>query len=266
MSGLHVFLGNKSDLEYELMGFDVPTGFQTNIALEKTIINKLPTPKSECVNDSKEPRFKNNIFVSLLSNMSLNYSQNQCFDLCYQYSLIKNCGCYDPLLPSFGADRICSDNIDLLCDYNFNDYFADNVVGVCEQKCPPECDSLFYTYTTSQSQFPSKYYAKNFIKDFILEKFSNSKKVDFDAIQDSSLALSIYFKATEHNFIKELQETNTVNLLSQIGGTMGIFLGASILSYFEMLELFLESVFLFYAHFFEKFKKKQKKKSFVIKI
>ena len=262
-TGLHIFFGNKSEISYDLIGIDVPTGFQTNIAIEKSIINQYPTPHNQCILDPKDSNIEDTILIDTIFNSSLNYSQNQCFDLCYQYNLIESCGCYDPLLPPFDAKKECRTIYDLNCDYHFFKRFTININNYCSKFCPPECNKMVYTYTTYNAQFPTKYYAEHFIKDFLKSKNPNSSNIDYKTIQDSNLAVSIYFKDIKYNLVQELLETSKFNLLSQIGGTMGMFLGASILSFFELFEIIIESFIMLFNCFSKKYKRSSENEDFV---
>ena len=69
----------------------------SNIAMRRKVIKQLPEPFNYCVTESNEPpvsMLNKNLFEMTL-NLTGFYTQKYCFELCYQNSMIQNCGCYD---------------------------------------------------------------------------------------------------------------------------------------------------------------------------
>jgi len=56
--------------------------------------------------------------------------------------------------------------------------------------------------------------------------------------------LFVYYQDLKNTEIDQIPKTTTVDLFSSIGGSLGLFLGASILSFIEQLDIFDECYFL----------------------
>ena len=59
----------------------------------------------------------------------------------------------------------------------------------------------------------------------------------YEHIKQSVLRLNIYYQTMEYTHISEKPKINIVDLLANIGGTLGLCLGLSVLSFIEMFEI-----------------------------
>jgi hypothetical protein len=59
----------------------------------------------------------------------------------------------------------------------------------------------------------------------------------YDQIKSSSLAVSVYYDDISYLSIEEYPQETIAALVGNIGGFFGLFMGASILSFFEILDL-----------------------------
>ena len=75
--------------------------------------------------------------------------------------------------------------------------------------------------------------------------FFRGQDLDYDEYKSRALALNIYFKTLQYTLITESAKSSIVELFSNIGGTLGLFLGISLLSFVEIIELVLEILFVF---------------------
>ena len=80
---------------------------------------------------------------------------------------------------------------------------------VCESLCPIECHSIEYS----------------------IQGLSR-------VINSSYAEVNIYYTDFRHTLITEIPKTTTDTLWASIGGLLGLFLGTSILSFVEILDLF----------------------------
>lgn len=120
----------------------------------------------------------------------------------------------------------------------------------CHKMCPLECTSIEYSLTTSFSDYPTAYYAeilKNETKvcDML---YNNKTEVTYDSLKKSFLMINIYFDELKYTRVSESKRVTEVNLLSSIGGTLGLFLGVSVLSFFEFIELFIDILYIFFEN------------------
>ena len=62
----------------------------------------------------------------------------------------------------------------------------------------------------------------------------------FDELKESTLKLNINYQELQYTLVKESQKTTWLDLLSNVGGTLGLFTGFSFLSLVEILEILFE--------------------------
>ena len=112
----------------------------------------------------------------------------------------------------------------------------------CDSLCPSECDYEYYTNTLTQIPSIEDNFSRSetqFYKYF--NKFSN---VTFDIDRISSLF--VYFDDLRVMKLTELEKISTVDLISSIGGCLGLFLGMSIFSLMELIDIFIEFTHFIY--------------------
>jgi hypothetical protein len=61
--------------------------------------------------------------------------------------------------------------------------------------------------------------------------------LDIGTFKETTLFLNVYYKEMSHLQIDEKPALNGFGLMAQIGGYMGLFLGMSLLTIFEIFEL-----------------------------
>ena len=247
-SGAHLFIHNDSLTPSTNEGIDLNVGTSTNIAVHKSFISKLPKPYSDCTDNlDKINSFNSELFRTIIKSNNI-YRRSDCFNLCYQKKLLDQCGCYDASVQPLNAndDRICANEKQTLCLYSVFDYFTKKGFNeLCSNDCPVECHSTQYSLSTSSLLYPSRAYAHNMLKDSnIISRFDDNIKLDYELLKESILSVNIYFDALESTNIEENVQTEFVDLIAGIGGTLGLFLGVSALSLFEFVEIFLE-IFIF---------------------
>ncbi len=151
LRGLRIFIHNVTDqsptLERNFIA--VPPGFQTNIAVKRTLIQKLPKPYTNCQEDlTPNSEFKTDIMKYMFETLNLtHYSYKICENVVYQKTLENVCKCLDPNVQfsdwkEFTSFQENGKSIDDTCDtierircmnkfyLNFtanpNDYISDN--------------------------------------------------------------------------------------------------------------------------------------------
>ena len=71
---------------------------------------------------------------------------------------------------------------------------------------------------------------------------------DYNNLKSSVLSFRIYYDDLLYTQISQHPKVLLIDLISNIGGILGLFLGVSFLSIIELIELFLEILFLLYNH------------------
>ena len=60
------------------------------------------------------------------------------------------------------------------------------------------------------------------------------------------VSLHVYYEDTTYTSVNEIPKMGLVDLLSSMGGLLGLFLGMSFLSIFELLEILFEVVIIIF--------------------
>ena len=77
----------------------------------------------------------------------------------------------------------------------------------------------------------------------ILNRFNN-KTPTYEQLKQSILFVNINYNQLSYTNIKENQKITFLNLATNIGGTMGLFLGISFISFFEIVIIIVELIVL----------------------
>ena len=248
--GAHIFIHNDSLTPSTFEGIDLDLGHITNIAVYKTYNTKLPKPYSDCTDNLDNINAFDSDLFRFIIKQNNTYRRTDCYNLCYQNKLYEECSCQDSSLKKYIVDsNICLTQTQTasqnFCYYKvFNDFSKKGFNELCSDYCPAECQSIQYSISTSSSSYPSRAYAHNMLQDpSLLNRFDNPSQVTYETIKESTLGVSVYFDALESTNIEESPQIEFVDLIAGIGGTLGLFLGISVLSLFEFVEIFLEIIF-----------------------
>ena len=160
------------------------------------------------------------------------YSVSACQIDCMRTNIAQNCKCLGA-----GANSLTSKFHNLQnCTIKELCCVVAELNNASQCDCPEACRKTMYTTGTSYSGYPADYAAQDVI-DEATDAFniSNDTFIDTNIIQKNILAVNIYFETLT---VEEQVTTNAydiVALLSDIGGQLGLFLGASVISIFEFL-------------------------------
>jgi hypothetical protein len=184
-----------------------------------------------------------------MKNSNLTYKQINCFDICFQDILIKNCECYDAVLtfgyPVFYTVPICKSSEQLFCAYvQYVEFYSSDLKQKCKE-CPEECESTVYDAIVSNSNFPSSKFSNLFLKNDsrIQARFPNGIVTQSD-LEKNMAYVNVFLNELTYTKIDQVQLVSGFDLLSNIGGTMGLFMGVSLLSFIEILEFLLEIIII----------------------
>ncbi len=94
---------------------------------------------------------------------------------------------------------------------------------ICDKQCPIECNSVSYSLSTVSNALNSPYSLVN-----------------------------VYYEDFFYTLIKEEAKTSFDSLIGTIGGLLGLFLGASLMSFFEIIDLGIIVLSVIIQHFYHK--------------
>ncbi|XP_060554639.1 degenerin mec-10-like [Ruditapes philippinarum] len=229
---------------------------ETHVGLRVTTMDRLGGKYGKCT-DGLEFRAK----------YKMNYTIPLCYSLCEMEHTIKYCKCR--LRSSLGAVNPADERY---CDFDDDEECFENVTQQILNKnircdCFSRCEQVVYSSTVSSSSWPHKHYLRNVLLtdickrkpeslehigdpsrpvcDKITVHFEGMTDAEEDAISRNFLAVYIYFQDLTYEVISEQALYNTERFLSDIGGAMGLFVGASVLTCVEILQVCLEILLWF---------------------
>ena len=262
-AGLQVFVHPRDEYPYsgEFHGFSVSPGFETQVAISLTNTKLMEPPYGQCVDGSihdpyiipctSTPAQPSDTTVTHSSNSTADsedddmmqsmvkcpqpikrYTRQRCLDECEALYQNRECGCKADYLP--GADiRVCNLNELFNCLLEVIDQFATMKNTLCD--CPLECNQRRYDTRISQSFFPALRYTR------YPDDLEHSQYLRGDLI-----SLVVYYDQLEYREVVEKEEYSTFQYVADLGGHLGLFTGAGLLSFFELFELCLSVLYPVY--------------------
>ena len=148
-----------------------------------------------------------------------------------------------------------------LCEFVIRKKIFQNFIELVSSHCPTPCTMLKYNKFVSSSNWPS-HMAENKVLQLIrdahvkiesqnlistLDEIYNSSDEEIDGlnlIRDNFLKLVIYADSIRGNEVKEEEAYPIQNFLGEVGGILGLWLGGSVLTFFEPMELLMNLILL----------------------
>ena len=230
-----------SDSQYS-EGIRVSPGFETSISIDRLFKFNLPKPYSNCDIDNTAPKEFDSYLYKKIANSTYNYNQQLCFTQCLQQLAIDTCNCTIPVFFSFfDVEPAASleQNICFLKAY-YETYLSNNFIKInCLPLCPLECNKTEYKTSISFQ----------IIGDWFVDYINDSKMLSADFVKkpinshttkESVVKVNAFYDSLSYTISTEAVKMNWVLLLANIGGTLGLFLGISVLSLCEIAEVLIE--------------------------
>ncbi|XP_078346962.1 acid-sensing ion channel 1-like [Oculina patagonica] len=230
-TGFRVLVHDQNDWpDVENQGIDVSPGFLTTIPIKRHKIIRLPSPyKSNC----GEKQLK----------LVPYYSRSACLFECLTRTVVDKCHCRvlgtDPS-DKLNTTRYCGPTEIVLCAEVIQ---GDLLVNDTSCDCPLECEIVAYDVQVFSSTFPSKTFNTTAsYKKFML---SSERRLEgaADNIEETIRAnvaqVKIFYKTTTTEISEEKPAYDINDFGADIGGSMGLFLGCSLLTLCEFVDLFL---------------------------
>ena len=163
------------------------------------------------------------------------------------------CDCYDNSLPNFTqyiqpqGKKTCPKFIDSIynCQYLIKKLFYNGLNDKeCLEKCPKECHFVEYKTSVSYSKYPSDAYMQTLKDPNTTILFRNI--TDLVMEPQNIVSLNVFYKNSKYKEIEEQPALPVGIFVVNFGGTLGLFLGCSFLSFLEIIEIFIEVLYYYY--------------------
>nr|XP_042710722.1 acid-sensing ion channel 4 [Chrysemys picta bellii] len=238
-AGIRVQVHSQDEPPYiHQLGFGVSPGFQTFVSCQEQRLTYLPQPWGNC---------RASVPGEQILPGYEGYSIAACRLQCEKEAVVSSCQCRmvphatagagrDPwasltwfLLP--GNESICSPNVYIECADRTLDAAVEDSQDRCS--CPTPCNLTRYNKEISMVRIPSKGSAR-----YLAHKYHRNETY----IRENFLVLDIFFEALNYEAIEQKKAYELAGLLGDIGGQMGLFIGASILTILEILDYIYEVI------------------------
>lgn len=231
-------------------GIDVQVGYQTNVAILSTVRYKLSNPYSNCLSNSLINWNTNDVLKFMKNSFSFTiYSQQFCLNVCFSQFILNQCGCIDLRfkVANLTSYKSCISIDDLNCISNKESEFNTNYSQDCYSKCPIECVSYMYHLEKTQASYPTKWYSKLLVNSSNFQSLldeSDTIVTDPETLKDTNLMVNIFYGQNFYHNITETPNLTPDSMIALIGGHFGFFLGMSLLTFIEFIEMIYNIIYL----------------------
>jgi hypothetical protein len=210
----------------------VPTDSQTNINIKKKVVKSLSRPYGQC--DDNLIEIDPSLYQAF-DGKGKKYRRKDCLDIMVQRFVAKNCDCiFNALITEDNGKKYCQSNESFDCIQKFvNQTNEDELYNIC----PFECNSIDYDISISTSSATSF----DYLKEYLEYNYEDEYPKYFN-IATSAFRVNIYFSELTYTRIVEVPNYTPISLISNIGGTLGLFLGMSLLSFIEIVDLVIQMI------------------------
>ncbi|XP_006632023.1 amiloride-sensitive sodium channel subunit gamma-like [Lepisosteus oculatus] len=235
-AGIRLIIHDQKDMPFpEDDGVNIPPGQESDIAIVKVHVHRLRAPySSTCTTGDGIHNYYRDVY-------KVGYSREACKKTCGQMYIIKNCGCgmWEFPVPKDVKVPFCNitnKNINK-CVQLYEDKFAHDEL---ECNCPLQCEEEIFELTLSSSQWPSAVYMNEFARK--LRQSGGKLAKVADKVRDNLVKVIINYQQLNYELIEEIPSFQVIDLVSSIGGLVGLWIGVSICTVAEFVELFLKVI------------------------
>ncbi|XP_022110548.1 amiloride-sensitive sodium channel subunit beta-2-like [Acanthaster planci] len=233
-AGLKVFISGQNQVPFpEDRGIIVSPGRETSIALHKVRIDRLGAPYTSCTSDLPT------IFSTFYGNVD--YSLLACEKSCVAQEILEMCHCADPRYRFTDETSSCSsqNQSQMACTRKILLAYVNNSLRC---NCPLPCSEVEFEETVSAASWPNENY--KFALENIITRlsadFSSAIEEDDRFIEKNVVKLNVFLSSLQYQYIYQTPDYSQENLISDLGGQVGLWMGFSILTFFEIAELVLD--------------------------
>ncbi|XP_061194680.1 FMRFamide-activated amiloride-sensitive sodium channel-like [Saccostrea echinata] len=229
-------------------GYTISPGYETTIGMRMLRVMHAEPPYGIC--DSGDVFFE---------TYGFRYTMQACLQICRNKKVVEICKCRPSkhmdikFMEKFNTTPICSSSINSKnekgtysnakqCEefiyFRIDEHYID-----CE--CATPCSQTLYRSTICGRVWPKESFLEKELLNTQCEQ-SNYSYCDMylgeknSAFKDNFLKLVIYYEDMNYEEISEEPSYDGFRFLSDLGGAMGLFLGASLLSFLELVQLMVE--------------------------
>lgn len=242
----------------------VSCGMHTHVSVSMTSSQSINKPGNECRTNARVVRVKNH----LQKNSFLEYKLDWAFCSSYEWALsyLEHCGCIPLQYPipeeirtpvyrctnvsHFSVKQTVA-NIYCAHDLKENQNLKAKIAAACVGVEP--CQRKTFDLQWSNTAWPAASLLESFVESVLNETYVARTKQNYSVpawenvlrarenqlstmVRENIVKVDIRPRRTRSNEIREDNAYPAINLFSDIGGILGLYLGMSLLSLFELIE------------------------------
>ncbi|GFS23254.1 acid-sensing ion channel 1-like [Elysia marginata] len=227
-AGVKVLVHEPEHTPYpEWKGWFLRPGVAASLAVARTETSRLPAPykayKNSYCADIRHEGYKNPLKRYKL------YSHENCLSECLMDFMEGECGCLSYNAHFDGNYTVCSAKQTLACEIPNSAKIEFSDLQSCS--CPRSCDQVAYDADVTYADFASMFIQEQALKDNITGLN--------DTLRRNVIDFRVFFKSLNVYEVRQEPKLTRETIIGTVGGQMGLFLGASILSITELAEVLL---------------------------
>ncbi|XP_070534564.1 uncharacterized protein [Ptychodera flava] len=213
-------------------GVTAPPGMKTSIGIRKQVITRLPTPYGDCSDHEQDKEWKR-----MFGDRQ--YSQLVCQSSCIQRHLLLYCGCIDSYQGTNKTAPKCSilNGKQEMCRQLIYFLFQNGDIAC---KCSQSCFDVIFGTRLSLSRWPSDKADKTVTN--IIKQRTSTTGLDKEQIRANLLKVVIYYEDLNSQSMTETPAYKFFSLFSDLGGSLGLFIGVSLVTVVEFFEYILDTI------------------------
>jgi len=211
-------------------GINLATGIVNEIRVARTFSYKLEEPYNNCLKDIESlSSFDSDLYRFIIQNTGYSYRQEDCFDYCIGRQMLKYFNSSSNDIIHYKTLYAILTNLNVSLTEVNNVYkkmtHDGELKSNCLSLCPLECDSIKYDLSYS------------FTKPPVSINSSNTSSNDY-------FVLNVYYERLHYTNIHQVSKMDEWDLISNIGGNLGLFIGFTFLNFVELIELIIEIIII----------------------
>ena len=228
-NGIYAVLHGPKQLVPMGDGIVLPPGYHTHISVTRNIIKRLPHPyPSKCKHEQSS---SNSIYPGV-------DTQQLCLYSCVTKQVYEMCPGVLPELKMFMKAPEFPVQADI-----YNVSFWQCIINALTQvsyeqcDCRENCYEETYNAIVNRHPWPQSFQVPSLMKLISSVERKNRSKITTSDVRNRLIKISIHYKDFKEHISEEQPLYDFSTIISDLGGQMGLFLGASLLSLAEIIAL-----------------------------
>ncbi|XP_066267851.1 uncharacterized protein [Branchiostoma lanceolatum] len=203
-------------------------GKSTFVGLKRSSVKRQPHPYGDCTSYQERDALYGG-----------KYTYETCQHSCLQAALLERCGCSDELIAI--NSTLCSvlNKTQECCRQDVRTRHED---GNLPCDCRQSCNEDSYALWLSSSLWPSDSYVWYVLENIHARSQARNLPLDPRELRQNLTRVHVYFRDLNYELITENPTYTEEALLSSLGGLLGLYVGLSVITVFEIINLVVDVV------------------------